>query len=231
MFSQEDNDKVTAILKDYCKVEKTPEEIAEREMSELTTKIRSYKIPGFFPTPDKLIDVMFDNARVFQNTFMNFLEPSAGIGSIAERIRDLKQNHKVVCCEIYPDLSRILELKGFTVASPDIFEMTTLLEDKENGNNHKHFDRIVMNPPFEKGQDMKHIQYCYENFLKPTGILVSVASNSVMTNTQKKYVAFQEFVAKHGQFIKLEGGEFKDAFNSTGVSSCLVVLRGESNEI
>ena len=216
-LSREHSIEMSELIKAYCIVEKSDEEIRERELQKMITNLRRQKIPGFYPTPDPLIDKMLDYAQVFEFKCMHFLEPEAGIGDIADRIIGLDYGHRVSCIEIRPALCDVLAFKGHKVSCQDILETTIEIP----------FDRIIMNPPFEKNQDIKHIIHCYENFLKPGGILVSVASNGAMHNSTKLHKTFQKMVPLFGQFVKLEGGEFKgkEAFNQTGTSTILVVLR------
>lgn len=212
--SKEVAEKMRELIKDRMVVNVSPEEMKERELKKAIDDVRAMKIPGFFPTPKELIHKMFDYARMNRDDAEYFLEPSAGIGSICDEIKSERPDAQIVCCEINPDLEKILEMKGYTVESADIFSLAAL----------QSFDRIIMNPPFERGQDMEHIRHCFNNHLEEGGILVSVASTGVMNRSGKKDKEFQEFVNDKGYFVKLDGGEFKGAFNSTGVSTCLVVL-------
>lgn len=196
-------------------IQLSPEEQKKRDIEAAINEVRKHDIPGFFPTPDELIYKMIDYAKIHQDGVKSFLEPSAGIGNIVDIIREIKPDAQIVCCEIHPVLSDVLKKKGYTVPVRDMHHLVSMQE----------FDRIIMNPPFEKKQDIEHISYCFENHLKDGGILVSIASSGTMHRSQKKDIEFREFVNKHGNFIELEGGEFKGSFNNTGVSTCIVVLR------
>jgi 16S rRNA G966 N2-methylase RsmD len=220
IFSKEDSKAAAELLTSYMSKELSEEEVRAKELKLAIEDLRGNNIPGFFPTPDKLIDLMFDYANLFTKRGMRILEPSAGIGSIADKIRDIDYDHSVICIERQFSLIKILELKGYETIGEDFLQVNQI-------GNHIKFDRIIMNPPFEKGQDVEHIMHAYNTFLEEEGILVSVASNGVMSNTQKKYEVFRELVFSHGEFVTLDGPQFKgsDAFRSTGVSTCLIVLR------
>jgi len=210
---------IQLLMKDLCAVEKSEEEIKADKLREALNNVRGKKFPGFFPTTDPLIDKMIDYAKLAGYTELIILEPSAGIGNIADKIRERDYDHDIHCVEIIPELVEILRLKGYeTVAHDDILEADGFIEDTL-------YDRIIMNPPFERGQDIQHIQHCYK-YLKPGGILVSVASNGVTYNSQMKYQKFRDFVDENGYFVELEGNEFAgpDAFNRTGVRTVLVIL-------
>lgn len=56
------------------------------------------------------------------------------------------------------------------------------------------WDRIVMNPPFSKCQDRTHILKAYE-LLKTGGILVSVASSSILWRTDNRSEVFRDFLS------------------------------------
>lgn len=193
----------------------TPEQEKAIKLKEALAKVHTYNIQGFFPTPDEVIDKMFDYADLKDSHFV--LEPSAGIGSIIDRIIEHGFKCQIDAVEQQISLYEILCLKGYTASCADIIEDVELERSEQ-------FDRIIMNPPFEKGQDIDHVLHCYKNFLKEGGKLVSVMSAGVLSNSTKKYKDFREFVAQHGgEFIQL-GQAFKTAFNSTGVSTIILIL-------
>lgn len=151
------------VIKDYKKVRLSPEEIKKRELDKTLAGLRSSNIPGFFPTPDELIHKMIRMVNINSRSIV--LEPSAGIGSIVDVLKEQFPGIKVMTAEIVSTLIEVLELKGYTVW-PDIFNTPVM----------NVFDVIIMNPPFEKQQDIKHVMYCYENFLQDGGELVSIMS-------------------------------------------------------
>jgi hypothetical protein len=80
----------------------------------------------------------------------------------------------------------------------------------------------VMNPPFENKQEIDHIRHAFK-FLKSGGRLVSVMSPSPTFSSDRKSVAFREWVeGLGGEIVELPEGSFKES--GTGVSSKLVVL-------
>ena len=196
-----------------------PEDKKKRDIQDAITAIRGKDIPGFFPTPDDVIDTMLEYACIEEN--MSILEPSAGIGSIVDRIVSSGYSYHITCVEKHHSLAEILRLKGYPCHCCDILEYEP--PRGESGIPYG-FDRIVMNPPFEKGQDMEHVMYCYDYLLKKGGTLVSVMSAGVMNNSTKKYVEFREWVEKEaGVFIDL-GQAFKNSFRNTGVSVVILMI-------
>jgi hypothetical protein len=218
LTSQADNEPFKNAIKELLEIILSPEEIQERELQKKLIEIRGLKFPGFFPTPDDVIDEMFEYANIFEKKGLTVLEPSAGIGNICDKIKALDYEHKIDCVEVSPTLCEILKFKGYNYSCKDILKTTQVSGDL--------WDRIIMNPPFEKGQDVIHVKHCYNTYLKQGGVLVSIMSASVQSNTKKLYSEFRDFVSeKGGYFVKL-GQRFNkaNAFNNTGVSTIMVIL-------
>ncbi|MBA2846502.1 antirestriction protein ArdC/predicted RNA methylase [Methanococcus maripaludis] len=208
IHSQDDLNKTRTILKSLI-VEESQEEKTKRELQKLEDNLIGLKIPGFFPTPEEIIKDMIDYAEIKEND--SILEPSAGKGDIAQLIKE-ETGIKADCIEINPNLQNILNKKGFETVESNFLEF--------NGK----YDKIIMNPPFEKGQDVEHVKHAY-SLLKEGGKLVSIMSNAITFRTDKKYADFREWVSNIGGYIEeLPENAFKKAFNSTGVRTCLVVL-------
>lgn len=83
------------------------------------------------------------------------------------------------------------------------------------------FDKIVMNPPFEKKQDVKHILRAY-SLLKTGGKLVSIASSSVKYRNDSVTVELRNLIATNGYLEDLPEKSFKEA--GTNVNTVLIVL-------
>jgi len=121
-------------------------------------------VPGFFPTPKELAEKMVSVASIYGG--MKILEPSAGSGRIANAIKSHTIDSDLLCIELNYDLVKHLQKTGFNCRQFDFLDFTA--DDK--------FDRIIMNPPFENGSDIKHIKHAI-NFLKPEGKLVAICAN------------------------------------------------------
>lgn len=212
--SQLDNEPFKEAIKQLQIIELSPEQKRQRMLNEALKKVHAMNIPGFFPTPDDVIDQMIEYACIEDHH--SILEPSAGIGSIVDRIKFNGFNCDISCIEQQYSLCEILKLKEYKASCIDILSITNA-----TGNL---VDRILMNPPFEKGQDIDHVMHCWSNFLKDGGRLVSIMSAGVKSNTNTKYVQFRDWVNLHGgEFIDL-GQAFKKAFNSTGTSVIMLIL-------
>jgi hypothetical protein len=162
----------------------------------------------YFPTPKAIVDQLVELADIQKG--MTVLEPSAGQGAIAEELRNI--GAKVVCCEILPENIKMLKEKGFEVAIADFFGYFS----------GEGYDRVVMNPPFEKQADIDHVRHGYYS-LKQGGILVSVMSSGVTFRQDKKTVGFRNFVEQNsGKILPLPEGSFKES--GTGVNTVIAVI-------
>jgi hypothetical protein len=83
------------------------------------------------------------------------------------------------------------------------------------------FAKIVMNPPFEEGQDIDHILHAYE-LLAPEGTLVCIMSEGAFFRNDRKAVTFRAWLASVGHSVKLPEGSFKSS--GTGVNARMVVI-------
>jgi hypothetical protein len=170
-------------------------------------------IPGFFPTPDAVIQKMLKYMDIQPGD--RVLEPSAGRGDLAKAVLKKQPDAIVDCIEWNWNLREILGMKGFNVAGDDIFEYPST-ED---------YRWVIMNPPFEDAQDARHVRHVYENHLAPGGILVAITSNSIEHNSSQEYEAFREWIGEsRARHAALPAGSFQESDNSTGVATCLLVV-------
>jgi RecA/RadA recombinase len=135
------------------------------------------QIPGYFPTPYPEVEEMIERAELAPG--MTVLEPSAGSGGIADR---LPRDVSITVAEKNHTLREILKLKGY---DPLIDAL----------NIPGQYDRILMNPPFEGGQDMAHVMHAFEHNLKPGGRLVAIVGAGAMQNYRN--ARFQQLVEEH----------------------------------
>jgi phospholipid N-methyltransferase len=183
----------------------------QRQIEELEIKIKSKKIEGFFPTPKKLIDELISIAELKQGE--SILEPSAGKGDILDRIKEqFNDTVKLSACELNTDLRELLKLKGYELVGTDFLQVD------------QSFDKIIMNPPFEKGQDIDHVLHAL-SLLKKGGRLVAIMGEGVFFRNFKKEKEFRDKLFHLNAFIsdKIQGA-FKDAFNQTGIAVRIVAI-------
>lgn len=189
------------------------EDVQKRLIYEEEVKLIGRDIPGFFPTPKKLIEQLLYHARINDNN-LSILEPSAGKGDIADMIKQLYGINPDVI-EINYSLQNILKIKGHNVIDDDFMSAVT-----------KQYDRIIMNPPFENCQDIDHVMHAY-NKLSKNGIVVAIMSSGSFNRTGKKETIFKSWLEyKNHEIIDVEARAFKgkDSFRQTGVSTKIVVI-------
>jgi 16S rRNA G1207 methylase RsmC len=76
------------------------------------------------------------------------------------------------------------------------------------------YDRIVMNPPFEKFQDVDHIRHAYD-LLYPGGRLVSVVGEGVFFRRESKAQDFRSWLEEVGARVEPNPA---NAFKESGTS-------------
>ncbi len=190
----------------------------EDPIKKMERALRGRKIEGFFPTPKPLIDKMLDVAGIEPGH--SVLEPSAGKGDILDAVREREPEAQTEAIEPVGDLRSIIEAKGHKLAANDFLS-------------HKgQYDRIVMNPPFEKGADIDHVRHAYDQ-LKPGGRLVAIMSEGPFSRSDKKAEEFRNWLdANGGEHEQNPEGSFAggDAFRQTGVQTRLVTINKPTAE-
>lgn len=177
---------------------------------------------GLFETPEPLARRLLSDASVYTpETWsgrsdydrLRVLEPSAGRGRIAKPAA--AAGHDVVCVELQPDLAAELARAGLRTVQGDFMEATPAVLGT--------FDRVVMNPPFDRGRDCDHVRHAFA-FLKPGGVLVSVMSASVEFREDKRTADFRAFVEHFGgEFRDLPPGSFAES--GTNANAVVVTIR------
>ena len=194
----------------------------EQELQSKIDKLRLGKVPGFFPTPETLANRMVEIAEI--ETGDKCLEPSAGIGTIADIIKTKLNGTGHVCCvEQLFSMAEICQLKGHETTTSDFMEWKR---------NDTQFDKIIMNPPFEKQQDAKHICRAFE-MLAPGGRLVALCGANALNRDNKTGREFQALVNEYGTHNEQIDGAFRgaDSFKQTNVSVLLIVLEKPSESL
>jgi phospholipid N-methyltransferase len=172
---------------------------------------------GYFPTPPALVARMIELAEIEDSH--TILEPSAGQGHISDAIcSDVSIfPNNINVCEVLPENIKVLESKGYHNRG-DLFEYASLcfLENIT-------FDRILMNPPFEKQADIDHVTTAF-TLLREGGILVAIMSSSVMFRENKKITVFRESILnKYGVLVEDNPeGSFKES--GTMVNTVMIKL-------
>jgi hypothetical protein len=190
----------------------------EDPIKKMERELVGMKLPGFFPTPRAVIDEMVGIAGIEPG--MKVLEPSAGKGDIAEAMQEA--GAEVDAIELSSRLRDILTAKGVNVIDNDF----TGVEPEPK------YDAVVMNPPFENGQDIEHVEHAYK-FLKPGGKLVAIMSAGPFYRQDKQATAFREWLdSVGGSHEAMPEGSFagSDAFRQTGVRTEMVTITKPADE-
>jgi protein-L-isoaspartate O-methyltransferase len=162
--------------------------------------------PQLFPTPPELAARVVELANIEPG--VTVLEPSAGTGNLVKAIRE-SVDTEVVGVEVNRELCRHLE-KRF-----ESYELQVRCADFLTCNGDLGlFERIVMNPPFENGSDIKHIEHAL-HMLKPGGRLVAICANGPRQRAKLQPLA--------EEWIDLEPGAF--ASSGTNVNAAIVVIQ------
>jgi phage N-6-adenine-methyltransferase len=207
------------LLNEFSRFKRKEATDTERKIKELEQQLFNRKIDGFFPTPKKLIERLLELAELESDH--EILEPSAGKGDIADAIRESFNGEDISLsvCEINPTLREILALKNHTIIESNFLNVA------------KKFDRIIMNPPFENGLDIDHVQHAF-SLLKPTGRVVAIMSEGVFYRQFKKDTAFRNLLNEnHAVVSEAIKDAFKNGFVSTGVSVRIIAMNKDGTPI
>ena len=194
------------------KPEKSEQEKSFEQLKESAKAgVQVVSAPQLFPTPPELAKRMVYAVGVHKYPPLRILEPSAGTGNLIAAILAVVDNAEIVAVEINNNLAEAMKQwrnveggKDFSVLCADFLQC--------NGDLGK-FDRIVMNPPFENGSDIKHILHA-RTFLNPGGKLVAICANGSRQREQLMPIA--------AEWIDLEPGSF--ANSGTNVNAAIVVI-------
>lgn len=179
----------------------------------------------FFPTPPRLVSRML--AGINWDEVSTVLEPSAGKGDIAARVSRMLACARIKssrwhnddeescrgaidCIEIDADLRNTLKGGGFRVVHDDFLTYHT----------RKHYDLIVMNPPFSDGD--RHLLKALE-LAQYGGRVVCLLNAETVRNPytyERKTLAAK--LAELGATITFHAGEFSQAERPTDVEVALI---------
>jgi len=179
----------------------------------LKTKEIPLKNPtAFFPTPKELVLEMIEISQFVDlstSEFINdfrILEPSAGVGGIADCIKEKAPYATLDLVEYLPLNQQLLKEKGYQPYCGDFLEFNKNYEIK--------YDYIYMNPPFSVESDKKayitHVMHAFK-MLKTTGILMAIVPLGFLQNSTKVEKDFYEFVATQGRVYRNKKGAFKES--------------------
>lgn len=174
----------------------------------------------FFPTSRNVAEIACRRLGM-GDTWKRTLEPSAGEADLIAPLVDWLGKptaEQLFMVEKDPRRIDVLKADGYSAhtSAADFLALDPIA--------FRPFDRIIMNPPFERGSDAKHIAHALE-FLAPGGRLVAIASGAFKTRDDKAGRAIRGRLASWGVGIDIDDlpdGSFKHA--GTSVATVLVTV-------
>lgn len=142
--------------------------------------IPDQKSHQFYPTPEGLAAHAVALAGIEETH--SIMEPSAGTGGLADHL----PKEQTTCFEISALHSKVLEGKGYVTHNADFLNVRV---------GEFHFDRAVMNPPFDRGQWLSHVEHAGA-MVRPGGRLVAV----LPSGAQSRNVLAGKVKQWHGPF-------------------------------
>lgn len=163
-----------------------------------------------FYSPKPVVDRAMELADI--EAGMSMLEPNVGRGAIL--LGASKRGALVSGYEIDP--ANMAYLRQFSEAQS--VEQADFLSVTPN----PRFNRVVMNPPFTRRQDILHVLHAFK-FLRPGGRLVSVMSSGTLYRKDRLTQEFNSLVAdRNGRYEALPENAFKES--GTSVNTTIVVM-------
>lgn len=172
----------------------------------------------FFPTPGHVSDLMFSFFDRSELKGARAMEPSAGDGAVADKLRDHDVS-EVVAIENWPTRANELRAKGYQVIEKDFLAVTP----EETGL----VSIIAMNPPFSGGQDIAHVSHAL-SFLEPQGKLSAIVSANAASQSNQKSRAFGRLLALLDDPVSPLP---PDAFKASGTSVATMNVRISMEEL
>lgn len=167
-------------------------------------KVEVQVAPLLYPTPKWLVEAMVELLDVEPQH--RILEPSAGTGALLHGLETCGLEYDVTAIEIDHNLVVNLRRK---------FDCEVIQENFLNFPPDDYYDRIIMNPPFNGGDDIRHIQHAIK-FLKPKGKLVAICANGPRQQKILKPLA--------SEWTELPHDTFKEAGTMVRTAMMLVSL-------
>lgn len=168
----------------------------------------------FYPTPKELLDKITE--EIDWKLIQSVLEPSAGKGDIVDYIKEKyeevtwNRDLDIDCIEIDNTLCQTLKGKELRVVHNDFLTFNTF----------KHYDLIIMNPPFSDG--VKHLLHALSLQKDNFGIICILNAETIRnpyTNERKDLVSRLE---KMNAEIEYMEGQFLSSERPTGVEIAVI---------
>jgi predicted RNA methylase len=165
---------------------------------------------GAFYTPPEIAADVIAMAAILHG--MSLLEPSAGRGALAAPA--LAAGALVDCVEIDTKSVDVLQSGGYRgVCQADFLTLQPA----------PLYDRVVMNPPFARQDDIRHVMHAWQ-FLKPEGRMVAIMSAGIKFRDNKLTTQLRAILNGCGGTITdIPEGAFK--VSGTMVKTVVIEMR------
>lgn len=167
---------------------------------------------SFFETPDAVAGYLVDAADVHSG--QRILEPSAGRGALVRKVADMAE--VVDCYEV--QAKHCAYLRSAFGGLPVLPQEADFLAVSPA----RIYDRVVMNPPFAKRQDVAHVLHALK-FLRPGGVLASVMSAGARFRQDRLAQEFRARLDAGGGYLEdLPEGAFRES--GTNVRTVMAIV-------
>lgn len=180
------------------------------EAAVLTRSVNNPRAGDFFRTPTPIVRRMTHDVDG-----LSVLEPSAGDGRIAHSAHAAGGDVWIV--ERDAD-RRTLALKNYDIklAHPTEHDFLAIAPTRR-------YDRVLMNPPFSKQQDVAHVTHAL-SFLRPGGTLRAITATSWRYRTTAAATSFRSLmIERRAEVEELPEGTFRE--EGTEVNALLITIR------
>ncbi len=161
--------------------EKTPQLIAEiLGGAQIVDEKKTFQ--AFF-TPPELAKRVVKLAEVYD---VNVLEPSAGTGNLFDAIVASSAG-AITAYELNKNFCTELQSKYICSYGVNIQNVDFLLVNPSN-----EFDCVIMNPPYNKNEWVKHLEHAWK-FLKDGGRLVAICPNAKHNRFFQKFIEHKKY--------------------------------------
>ncbi len=188
-----------------------------------TGEITDPKAAELFETPLALGACAVE--RLGLGADMRVLEPSAGRGALVRALLASQSDLRIECIEALDQNAKLIEATRWPLTGGfvNVLRANFLQVNPWDAEPGAGFDRVLMNPPFSKRQDIKHVRHAYE-FLRVGGVLVAIMSAGVKHREDDLAKGFRAFVARNdGEIWDNPDGSFLES--GTGVRTVMVRVR------
>lgn len=169
-----------------------------------------------FYTPAHVADKMVELAGIREGVDQRVLEPSCGEGAIVRAIHRASKTAYIIAYDINDVALKKCGLgalgSGMGGPKPAAETQTgyCVLKDFLEAVPGRLFDSIIMNPPFTKGQDARHVGHALD-FVKPGGVVVAIMTPNARDKVTEPYRSLclrQDYTITHSEL--LPSGTFTD---------------------